>query len=192
MGMVPELVPLQVWGREPGLQDKPSPCMGSFPVLVPRQRPSTHSRTERGQGSCCSPQLCLHPGTAGRLPVTSHPWARLLQGLKAQLRPSTGSQGGAELSILSHPAKHQFTAILRKQALISHPILTHITPGQRRHPLLFPQAPHSCIQLSSTALPMPTLYIHSRSRLGSLPPLLHYLASIPHSPSSASNHPQQD
>lgn len=41
----PGLVPLQAWGRDPGLHKKSSLCRGSFPVLALRQKPSTHTRT---------------------------------------------------------------------------------------------------------------------------------------------------
>lgn len=97
--------------------------------------------------------------------------------------------GGAELPIFSHSAKHHFAAILKKQSLEfpfhSHPHFPRAVKAPSAFP---PQAPHSCLQLSSTALPRPPLHIHFGSRLGSHPPLLHCLPSTPHSPSSAPSH----
>lgn len=85
-----------------------TPALPAFPQSYPAPR-------DCRKALCDLTPLCKAPAEAQR--HNSDP-PHAVRGVQSS--PSSHTQ----------PMSHHFTAILRKQTLSSHPILTHVTPGQ--------------------------------------------------------------
>lgn len=126
--------------------------------------------------ACSSLQLCLHPhstilhpGIAGRLPETLHPWARLLQGLQGTALTLHMQSGGcralhlltfSQASVCSHPQRE-----LREQARVPTPS-SPTSPQGSEGTHCFSPKPHIPTSNSHAHL----VHAFWGGRLGSLPP----------------------
>lgn len=162
--------------------------MGSFPVLVPRQK-AQHPQQNRARTRLMQlPPAPPAPRDCRMAPCDLTPLGKAPAGTSRHSSdPPHAVSGGTELSIFSHSAKHQFAAIPRKQALSSH---SH-HPRAVKAPTAFLPGPTflhpALIHCSPQAHP-----VHPFGEQAGQPsPLLHYLPSTPHSPSSTPSHVPQ-